>query len=316
MTGTTMKAVRIHEYGGPEVLRYEDAPVPAIAEDEVLIEVRCAAVNPVDYKIREGRLSEKLRYRLPLILGWDVAGVVVETGTAANGFRVGDRVYSRPDIARDGAYAEYLAVKAHDCARKPERMAFAAAAGVPLAALTAWKALFDEGGLKSGQTVLVHGASGGVGSFAVQIAKAFHCQVIAVTSTPNVEMVKTLGADRVVDYRKQDFASSVRDVDVVLDTLGGETQSKSWRVLREGGTLVSIVSAPDEAAGAERRARGRYAWVVPDGARLQLLAGMIDAGKLRTVIDTVLPLSQAAAAHERSASGRARGKIILAVKSD
>jgi len=281
-----------------------------------LIEVRCAAVNPVDYKIREGRLSEKLRYKLPLILGWDVAGVVVETGAAANGFRVGDRVYSRPDIARDGAYAEYIAVKAHDCARKPERMAFAAAAGVPLAALTAWKALFDEGGLKSGQTVLVHGASGGVGSFAVQIAKAFHCQVIAVTSTPNVEMVKTLGADRVVDYRKQDFATSVRDVDVVLDTLGGETQSKSWRVLREGGTLVSIVSAPDEAAGAERRARGRYAWVVPEGARLQLLAGMIDAGKLRTVIDTVLPLSQAAAAHERSASGRARGKIILAVKSD
>jgi len=311
-----MKAVRIHEYGGPEVLRYEDAPVPGIAADEVLIEVRCAAVNPVDYKIRQGLLKEKLAHKLPLVLGWDVAGVVVEAGSAANEFAPGDPVYSRPDIARDGAYAEYIAVKAHDCARKPERMAFAAAAGVPLTALTAWKALFDEGGLKSGQTVLVHAASGGVGSFAVQLAKAFHCQVIAVTSTPNVEMVKALGADRVIDYRKQDFAASVRDVDVVLDTLGGDTQVKSWRVLREGGTLVSVVSPPDPQLGAERRATGRYAWVVPDGARLQLLAGMIDSGRLRTVIDTVLPLAQAAAAHERSASGRARGKIILAVKSD
>jgi NADPH:quinone reductase-like Zn-dependent oxidoreductase len=311
-----MKAVRIHEYGAPEVLRYEDAPVPAIADDEVLIEVRCAAVNPVDCKIRRGLLQQKLAHKLPLIPGWDVAGVVVETGGAANGFRVGDTIYSRPDIARDGAYAEYVAVKAHDCARKPERMAFAAAAGVPLAALTAWKALFDEGGLKSGQTVLVHAASGGVGSFAVQIAKAFHCQVIAVTSTPNVEMVKALGADRVIDYRKQDFAASVRDVDVVLDTLGAETQARSWRVLRERGTLVSVVSLPDPSGGAERGAQGRYAWVVPDGARLQLLAGMIDAGKLRTVIDTVLPLSHAAAAHERSESGRARGKIILGVKSD
>jgi len=168
--------------------------------------VRCAAVNPVDYKIRQGLLKEKLAHKLPLVLGWDVAGVVVEAGSAANEFAPGDPVYSRPDIARDGAYAEYIAVKAHDCARKPERMAFAAAAGVPLTALTAWKALFDEGGLKSGQTVLVHAASGGVGSFAVQLAKAFHCQVIAVTSTPNVEMVKALGADRVIDYRKQDFA--------------------------------------------------------------------------------------------------------------
>jgi NADPH:quinone reductase-like Zn-dependent oxidoreductase len=311
-----MKAARIHEYGGPNVLRYEDAPVPAIAPDEVLIEVRCAGVNPVDRAIRQGLFKDKLRHTLPLVLGWDVAGVVVEAGSGANGFRIGDQVYSRPDIARDGAYAEYIAVKAHDCARKPERMAFAAAAGVPLAALTAWKALFDEGGLKSGQTVLVHAASGGVGSFAVQLAKAFHCQVVAVTSTPNVEMVKALGADRVVDYRKQDFAASVRDVDVVLDTLGGETQSKSWGVLRDGGTLVSVVSPPDQRAGAERHATGKYAWVVPDGARLQLLAGMIDAGKLRTVIDTILPLAQAPAAHERSAGGRARGKIILAVKSD
>ena len=316
MTARMMKAVRIHEYGGPEVLRYEDAPVPPIAPDEVLIEVRCAGVNPIDWKIRQGLLKHTLAHKLPLVLGWDVAGVVVEAGSAANGFKPGDRLYARPDIARDGAYAEYIAVKAHDCARMPEKMAFAAAAGVPLAALAAWKALFDEAGLKSGQTVLVHAASGGVGSFAVQLAKAFHCQVIAVTSTPNVEMVKALGADRVIDYRRQDFAASVRDVDVVLDTLGGETQTKSWSVLRAGGTLVSVVSPPDPKSAAERNAKGAYAWVVPDGARLHLISGMVEAGKLRTVIDTVLPLSQAAAAHQRSASGRARGKIILAVKND
>ncbi|MCX7892971.1 MAG: NADP-dependent oxidoreductase [Burkholderiales bacterium] len=316
MTARTMKAVRIHGYGGPEVLRYEDAPVPAIAPDEVLVEVRCAGVNPIDWQVREGRFKDGLGHRLPLILGWDVAGVVAEAGSAANGFAPGDRVYARAEIGRDGAYAEYIAVKAHDCARKPERMAFAAAAGVPLAALAAWKALFDEGGLKSGQTVLVHGAAGGVGSFAVQLAKAFHCVVVAATSTANVEMVKALGADRVVDYGHQDFAATVRDVDVVLDTLGGEMQARSWAVLREGGTLVSLVSPPDPQAAAGRRVAGRYAQAAPDGARLHLIGGMIDAGRLRTVIDTVLPLAQAAAAHGRSASGRARGKIILAVKND
>lgn len=316
MTARTMKAVRFHEYGGPEVLRYEDAPLPAIAADEVLIQVRCAGVNPIDWQIRAGRFKDGLGHRLPLIPGWDVAGVVVEAGGAANGFRPGDRVYARTEIARDGAYAEYVAVKAHDCARKPERMAFAAAAGVPMAALAAWKALFDEGGLKSGQTVLVHAAAGGVGTFAVQLAKAFHCVVVAVTSTPNVEMVKALGADRVVDYARQDFAATVRDVDVVLDTLGGEAQARSWAVLREGGRLVSLVAPPDPRAAAGRGVVGRYAQAAPDGARLHLITGMIDAGRLRTVIDTVLPLAQAAAAQQRSASGRARGKIILAVSND
>jgi NADPH:quinone reductase-like Zn-dependent oxidoreductase len=312
----TMKAVRIHGYGGPEVLRYEDAPLPAVGAGDLLVEVRCAAVNPVDWKIREGWLREKLPYALPIVLGWDVSGVVVEAGSGVTQFRSGDAVYARPDIMRNGCYAEYVAINAHDVARKPEKMSHAAAAGVPLAALTAWKALFDEAALRSGQTVLVHAASGGVGSFAVQIAKAFGAIVVATTSTPNVEAVRALGADRVVDYRVDDFAKRVREVDVVLDTLGGEVQERSWRCLRAGGTLVSIVSPPDVAAARMHEAHARYAWVVPDGARLAMLADMIDAGKIRTVIDSLLPLAQAAAAHERSRSGHARGKIVLAVRND
>jgi NADPH:quinone reductase-like Zn-dependent oxidoreductase len=312
----TMKAVRIHAYGGPEVLRYEDAPLPTLGADDLLVEVWCAAVNPVDWKIREGWLREKLPYALPFVLGWDVSGVVVEAGSGVTQFRSGDAVYARPDIMRSGCYAEYVAIDAHAAARKPEKMSHAAAAGVPLAALTAWKALFDEAGLRSGQTVLVHAASGGVGSFAVQIAKAFGAIVVATTSTPNVEAVRALGADRVVDYRVDNFATRVRDVDVVLDTLGGEVQERSWRCLRAGGTLVSVVSPPDATAARVHEAHARYAWVVPDGARLAMLADMIDAGKIRTVIDSLPPLAQAAAAHERSRSGHARGKIVLAVRND
>jgi NADPH:quinone reductase-like Zn-dependent oxidoreductase len=311
-----MKAIRIHGYGGPEVLRHEDAPMPAVADDELLVEVRCAGVNPVDWKIREGWLAGKLHQRLPLVLGWDVSGIIAGSGAAVTGFKTGDAVYARPDIARDGCYAEYVVLKAHEAARKPEKMSHAAAAGVPLAALTAWKALFDEAGLRAGQTVLVHAGSGGVGSFAVQLAKAFGAVVIATTSTGNVESVRALGADRVVDYRSEDFAEGVRAVDVVLDTLGGEVQERSWRCLRPGGTLVSVVSMPDAAAARACDAQAKYAWVVPDGARLSMLADMIDAGKVRTVIDSVLPLGHAAAAQERSRSGRARGKIVLAVRND
>ncbi len=311
-----MKAVRIHAYGGPEVLRHEDAPVPSIRDDEILVEVHCAGVNPVDWKIREGWLKGKLDHPLPLVLGWDVSGVVAEAGTAVSNFAPGDAVYARPDIARDGCYAEYVAIRAHEAARKPEKMSHAAAAGVPLAALTAWKALFDEAGLRAGQTVLVHAGSGGVGSFAVQLAKAFGAVAIATTSTANVESVRALGADRVVDYRSDDFAERVRDVDVVLDTLGGDVQERSWRCVRAGGTLVSVVSMPEAAAARAHQAHAKYAWVVPDGARLAMLADMIDAGKVRTVIDSLLPLAQAAAAQERSRSGRTRGKIVLAVRHD
>lgn len=312
----TMKAVRMHAYGGPEVLRYEDAPVPAIGADELLVAVHCASVNPVDWKIREGWLKDKLKYTLPLVPGWDVSGLVADVGSAVSSFKRGDAIYARPDIARDGCYAEYVALKAADAARKPEKMTHAAAAGVPLCALTAWKALFDEAGLSGGQTVLVHGGSGGVGSFAVQLAKAFDAVVVATTSAPNVAAVRALGADRVVDYRADDFSDRVRDVDVVLDTLGGEVQERSWRCLRPGGTLVSIVSVPDALAAKAHDAKGKYAWVVPDGPRLALLADLIDAGKVHTLIDSLVPLAQAAGAQERSRAGRARGKIVLAVRND
>jgi NADPH:quinone reductase-like Zn-dependent oxidoreductase len=213
---TTMKAVRIHAYGGPELLHYETIPRPVLNPDDLLIRVRAAAVNPVDWKIREGYLRGFLNHHLPLILGWDVSGEVVKIGPEATGFKIGDEVYARPDIERDGSYAEYIAVKASDAAHKPATLDHDHAAAVPLAALMAWQALVDAAQLQAGQRVLIHAAAGGVGSFAVQLAKARGAQVIATASAVNTGIVAELGADQFVDYTKTRFEEAIKDVDVVF----------------------------------------------------------------------------------------------------
>ena len=225
---TPMKAVRIHAYGGPELLHYEDVPRPWLKPDDLLIQVAAAAVNPVDWKIREGYLQGFLNHRLPLILGWDVAGTVVEIGPEAAGFQVGDAVYARPDIERNGSYAEFIAVKASEAALKPATLDFVHAAAVPLAALTAWQSLVDAAQLQAGQTVLIHAAAGGVGSFAVQLAKARGARVIATASAVNTGLAAELGADQFIDYTRTRFEDVAKDVDVVLDTIGGDTQERSW----------------------------------------------------------------------------------------
>lgn len=310
---TTMKAVRIHAYGGPELLHYEDAPRPQPKPDDLLIRVRAAAVNPVDWKIREGYLQGFLNHRLPLILGWDVAGEVVEVGPEATGFKVGDKVYSRPDIERDGSYAEYIAVKASDAALKPATLDLVHAAAVPLAALTAWQSLVDAAQLQAGQTVLIHAAAGGVGSFAVQLAKARGARVIATASAVNTGLVADLGADQFIDYTRTRFEQVVKEVDVVFDTIGGDTQERSWQVLKPGGILVSVVSPPPEAAAAAHGARGAFVFIHTSGAQLATIAQLIDQGRMRPIIHTVLPLSQVRQAHAISEGGHARGKIILQV---
>lgn len=311
---TTMKAVRIHAYGGPEMLHYEEnIPRPALRSDDLLIRVRAAAVNPVDWKIREGWLQGFLHHILPLTLGWDVSGEVVEVGPEAHGFTVGDEVYARPDIERDGTYAEYIAVKASEVALNPVTLDPVQAAAVPLTALTAWQALVDAAQLQAGQTVLIHAAAGGVGSLAVQLAKARGARVIATASAVNIGLVTQLGADQFIDYTQTRFEEAAKDVDVVLDTIGGDTQERSWQTLRPGGILVSVVSPPSETVAAERGVRSVFVFIHPSGEQLTAIAQLIDEGRIKPLIHTVLPLNEVRQAHVISQGGHARGKIVLRI---
>ena len=307
-----MKAVQIHTFGNSSVMKYEDAPKPVIGPDEVLIKVAACGVNPVDWKIREGYMEAFVKHPLPLILGWDVAGTVEETGALVKRFRPGDAVVCRPDTSRNGGYAEYVAAKTIEVALAPKSIPLKVAAGIPLAAQTAWMALFEQGGLRAGQSVLIHGASGGVGSFAVQLAKIAGARVIATTSKANIPMVKSLGADEIIDHVADDFSKKVKDVDMVFDTIGGDTQAKSWGVIRKGGILVSTVGADEKAATAHGVTQKSFL-LVSNGARLQELAGLVDAGKLKVMIDHEFPLAEAKAALELSQAGHAKGKIIINV---
>lgn len=309
----TMKAVRIHVYGGPEVLKYEEAPRPKPGAGEVLIRVHAAGVNPVDWKIREGYFKGRVDHSLPLILGWDLSGVVEATGPGVAGLEEGEEVYSRPDIARDGADAEYIVVRETEVALKPKSIDHIHAAAIPLAALTAWQSLFDAGGLSTGQKVLIHAAAGGVGSFAVQLAKWKGAHVIGTASKRNQDFVKNLGANETIDYRTTRFEEVIHEVDVVFDTIGGETQKRSWKVLKKGGILVSIVGPPSAKEATAHGVRQASVFVQPSAAQLTELAKLVDSGKLKPIVETVLPLSEARRAHELSQTGHTRGKIVLEV---
>lgn len=308
----TMNAVRQTTYGDHQVLAYETAPVPMIAADDVLIKVHATAVNPVDWKIREGYLQSMLSYDMPLTLGWDVAGEIVAVGAQVSDWQVGDAIYSRPDISRQGAYAEYVAVRASEIAKKPASLNWQEAAAVPLAALTAWQALFQFANLQAGEKVLIHAGAGGVGLFALQLAQWRGAEVWTTTSTKNIDFVKAHGADHVIDYTQQDFAE-LRDFDVVFDTLGGDVLAKSWQVLKAGGRLVSICDTPDADTAAQHQVTAHFCLVQPNAEQLTELAVLLDAGTVKVVIDSVFPLADAAKAHQRSESGRARGKIVLQV---
>ena len=308
-----MKAVRIHQYGGPEVLKYEEAARPNLLPDDVLIRVHGAGVNPVDWKVREGYLKESVHHSLPLILGWDVSGVVEATGSAVSRFKAGDELYSRPGLARDGAYAEYFAVREAEAALKPKSIDHIHAAAIPLAGITAWQTLFEAAKLSSGQRVLIHAAAGGVGTYAVQLAKWKGAYVIGIASARNHDFVRQLGADEVIDYQTKKFKDSARDIDVVLDAIGGDTQQRSWKVLKPGRILVSIVSPPSEELAKARGVRQAFVFIEPNASQLAEMAKLVDSGKLKAVVETVLPLSEARRGQEISQSGHARGKIVLRV---
>jgi len=308
-----MKAVRIHSYGGPEVLKYEDAPEPTPGKGEVLVKVYAAGVNPVDWKVREGYLKQAINYPLPLIPGWDVAGIVESIGTGVTKFKKGDEIFGKPDLTRNGAYAEYIVVNESDLALKPKSKDFVHSAAVPVTSLTAWQSLFDVAKLEAGQKILIHAAAGGVGSFAVQFAKWKGAYVIGTASKNNLEWLKSIGADETIDYNVVKFEDVVHDMDVVLDTIGGETQNRSWKVLKKGGILVSTVGQPSEKEAEKFGVRCGVGNAVSNPEQLNQIANLIDEGKVNPLVETILPLSEARRAHEISQSGHARGKIVLKV---
>lgn len=311
MTQVMMKAIMVHRYGGPEVLTYENVPVPTPGAGDVLLKVEAAGVNPGEAKIRRGDFAEY--HTLPFILGYDLAGTVAGVGPGVTQFTAGDAVYTNSDSSRSGGYAEFVAVRASGVALRPRTLDAVHAASVPLAGLTAWQALFKEGGLTAGQTVLIHGAGGAVGAFAVQFAKVRGARVVATASGDDLDYVRGLGADVVVDYRTGRFEDVARDLDAVLDTIGGETQTRSLRILRPGGVLVATSAPPDQQ---EARAQGVIAKMVgaePSAADLIEIAALIDVGRVKTRIGLTFPLSEARQAHERLEKGGTRGKIVLTV---
>jgi NADPH:quinone reductase-like Zn-dependent oxidoreductase len=309
-----MKAVYISNYGGIEELTHGDLPMPEVGDNDVLVRVYAAAVNPVDWKIRKGFLQKRIQFEFPLILGWDVAGVVEETGKKVTRFKKGDQVFSRPDITRNGTYAEYVAVDENLLAHKPSNLSFEEAASVPLAGLTAWGALVEIANLKSGDKVLIHAGAGGVGVYAVQLAKSLGAYVTATVSGKNVDFVRALGADQAINYQEQDFSQVLQGFDVVFDTMGGEIQRKSYDVLKEQGLLVTIVTPPEQELADEKHVRAEYFFLQPDGEKLAKLGQLIEQGTIRPVVGHVFPLQEAAKAHELSESQHARGKIVLQVQ--
>ncbi|MFT3754091.1 MAG: NADP-dependent oxidoreductase [Paludibacter sp.] len=310
-----MKTVRIHEYGNVDVLCLEEMPVPEIAADELLIKIHAASVNPIDWKIREGYLENMHLHHLPLTLGWDFSGTVEKMGSEVKGFRIGDNVYCRPAIERDGSYAEYIEVKANEVALMPKSVTYDEAASIPLVGITAWEALINKAKIKKGQRVLILAASGGVGSLAVQIAKSRGCYVIGTTSNVNVEFVKNLGTNEVIDYMSQDFSEKLSDIDVVLDTVGGAVQDKAFKVMKRGGIIVSTVGNPNPELAERYGVRVDSIFVGPNAHILNELRDLIDNGQVRPVVDKVFRLEDVKQAQNYSQSGKARGKIVLEIAS-
>lgn len=333
-----MKAFIIDRYGRKGSLRFGEMPEPEVRDHDVLVRIHAAGVNPLDSKIRDGEFKFILPYRLPLIPGNDVAGVVTRVGAKVRRFKPGDEVYARPDKGRIGAFAEFIAMNDADVAMKPTNLSMEEAASIPLVALTAWQALVEKAKLKKGQKVLIHAGSGGVGTFAIQLAKHIGATVATTTSSANVGLVKDLGADIVIDYKKQAFESILSDYDVVLNSLGSDTLGKSLEVLKPGGRLISISGPPDVAFakengsnwllqqimrllsfGIRRKARRRrvsysFLFMRANGTQLGEMTPLLEAGVIRPVIDRVFPFEGTNDALAYIETGRSRGKVVVKVR--
>jgi len=333
-----MKAFILDRYGSADRVRAAEVPAPEPRDDDVLVQIHAAGVNLLDSKIKSGEFKRILPYRLPLILGHDVAGVVTRVGSGVRRFKPGDEVYARPADGRIGAFAEFIAIKEDDLALKPKTLSMVEAASIPLVGLTAWQALIERARLRPGQKVLIHAGSGGVGTFAIQLAKHAGATAATTTSTANVDLARSLGADIVIDYKKEDFAEVLRDYDVVLQSLDKATLEKSLRVLKPGGQLVSISGPPDAAfarsigaswllrviigamsygisAKAKRRqAHYSFLFMRANGGQLAEIATLIDDGFIRPVVDRVFPFESINEAMAYVETGRARGKVVVSIR--
>jgi NADPH:quinone reductase-like Zn-dependent oxidoreductase len=313
-----MKAIAISEFGGSDKLQLIDLPAPEVKEAEILVQVRAAGVNPVDWKIREGYLKDLFTHEFPVILGWDAAGIVEQTGPKVTRFKEGDEIfaYCRKPTVHGGSYAEYIVLEEEHGAVKPKNISFEEAASIPLAALTAYQSLFDAAKLQPGETILIHAAAGGVGGFGVQLAKDNGAVVWATASDRNKEYVLSLGASQVVDYNREDFRAVIRSrypdgVDVVFDCVGGEVLRQSSEIVKVGGRLVTIVDDPTDLARAD--IHKEFVFVAPNSTQLTELARMIEQGRLKTHLSQIFPfgLEEVRKAHELSESGHTRGKMVL-----
>lgn len=308
-----MKAVVLKEYGGAEALSYEETEKPVVKNgDEILVKVWNIGVNPVEWKVRNG-LGKMFGLDLPIILGTEISGTVEETGANVENFKPGDEVFGNVNMMRGGGYAEFVIAKESELAHKPPNIDFEIAAAIPVGTLTSWKAIFTTADLQPGQKILIHGAAGGVGSMAVQLAKAKGAYVYATGSGKNEEFVKGLGADEFIDYTKTKFETVVKEADVVLDTVGGETQERSFGVLKKGGFLVALPAPPSAELAAKYGVRAEMIQSGPNGALLEEIAKLVEDGKIKAHIETVLPLAEIKKAHDLSESGHMRGKIVLSI---
>jgi NADPH:quinone reductase-like Zn-dependent oxidoreductase len=333
-----MKAFIVERYGRKDGVRIAEMADPDVREDDVLVQVHAAGVNLLDAKIRDGEFKLILPYRLPIILGHDVAGVVVRVGSRVRRFKPGDEVYARPADYRIGTFAEFISIKEADVASKPRTLTMEEAASIPLVGLTAWQTLVDRANVKPGQRVLIHAGSGGVGTFAIQLAKHLGAIVATTTSTANLELVTRLGADVAIDYRNEAFETVLQDYDVAVNSLSGDVLQKSLRVLRPGGRLISISGPPDPAFANEmrsswaltqvmrllsyrirRQARRHHVsysflFMKANGDQLREIAALIDAGSIRPVVDRVFPFEATREALAYVETGRAKGKVVVKVR--
>ena len=310
-----MRAVVIHGYGGPEVMKLENVTRPEPADDEVLIRVVAASINPVDVAIRKGYLAELVN-KFPIILGMDAAGIVENVGNKMTKYKVGDPVFAFFSLKEEGGYAEFVTAKEDEIASKPRTINFAQAAGAGAAGATAWEALIDTANLRAGQTVLIHGGSGGVGHLAIQIAKARGAKVFATASTANQEFLRQMGADVAIDYTRTRFEDVARNVDVVLDTVGRDTLDRSYGVVRKGGIIVSIVDEPKPAALEAHGIRGVTLRCAPKAGVLEELSKLMEAKKLTPTISQTFPMTQVGQAQDQIATHHTRGKIVLSIGQD
>ncbi|MCG7381631.1 NADP-dependent oxidoreductase [Paenibacillus sp. ACRRY] len=309
-----MKAVVINQYGSKEELVEQEVNKPRAEANQVVVKLEATSINPIDWKLREGYLKQMFDWEFPIILGWDAAGVITEIGSNVSKWKVGDRVFSRPETTRFGTYAEYTAVDEHLLAKLPDSISYEEAAAVPLAGLTAWQALFTHGHLKEGETVLIHAGAGGVGMYAIQLAKYAGAHVVTTASEKNHELLHSLGADQVIDYKKEKFEEILKDIDLVFDTMGGEVAENSYKVLKPNtGRLITIVGEPNHDTAKSHNVSAKGIWLQPDGHQLQKIADLMEEKKIKSIVGATFPFSRQGIydAHALSETHHAVGKIVI-----